>query len=387
MKRQPIDLRDYEGWTEENFAEDLRTNERYQAFFQKYKPDGIENFIRQYAGEKFQLHERKAILYSNADFRRSEFLKEAERFLNIILQKKLFNLQCLWRANLIELPLVEFTKDFDYFGSHIADCPFIEPITEEELEVGIRFLLEEDDETDPYFDDWQNYEGFKVWDDDDDDDDDVANLKTVYYARGEIIPDFYLYYDKCLKTSHLFNLPDVRWEKEKYYFDAIREMNRRKNALESKEETVYEPYFPSLSYFSGHTEFVESFEDRTTQELFAIESEGKTYKFREEIDDDIDFLIKLRRQGEEIALVPHTDWLAGIQQTVIAVTKRKTAEMLPYAYQTYMLAFEDEDWEAVKAHRLGRFKYDLECYSNSHRERWHETMAEGKALRDEETPS
>jgi hypothetical protein len=117
-KPYQIDIRDYTDWTKEDFAEDLR----YQAYFDDYSAESVADFILKYADDKYGWHSNKKRIYSSADYRRTQFLSDAERFLEYILQKKLFNLQCLWRADLIDLPLVECSYDFNYFGNDILNC-------------------------------------------------------------------------------------------------------------------------------------------------------------------------------------------------------------------------------------------------------------------------
>jgi hypothetical protein len=90
--------------------------------------------------------------------------------------------------------------------------PFIEPITEEEIEVGIRFLLESEDDINRHYRYWQDYAGFKIGEIEDETDEyqDVGDDNSKYYATAEEMPAFYTFYDTYMKTSHLFNLPDIR---------------------------------------------------------------------------------------------------------------------------------------------------------------------------------
>lgn len=385
MKRQSRDFRDYTGWTQEDFANDLRTNPRYQAFYKDYNPESIERFIESYASSKHHVYVMKSYYYKDAEHQQAQFLSSAERFLTIILQKKLFNLQCLWRSKQIDLPGIEYTKDFCYFEKHIWDCPYIEPITEEEIELATRFLLEEDDDTDEYFEEWQNYEGFKIWDNEDDEDDKNDIMKSFnhdYYTDAMPIPAFYIYYDNYFKTGHLLNLPDLRWESEKYYHDAVREENVRLHALETANQPPKKPYVPDLwAYGEDSRKFIEACEDQTTKELFELKEKQVSFRIDDGENEDLKFLIELHSKGENIALVPHTNWYDAISETANLVRRKKTAEMLPYAYEAYMFEFEDQDIPALMAERLARFKFEEKGERNWRRKFWRETMAEGRALR------
>ena len=57
--------------------------------------------------------------------------------------------------------------------------------------------------------------------------------------------------------------------------------------------------------------------------------------------------------------------------------------MLPYAYETYMMAYEDQDIPALMADRLARFKFNDDKRFYGWRKSWRETMDEGRILRGE----
>ncbi|NJO68994.1 MAG: hypothetical protein HC830_06620 [Bacteroidetes bacterium] len=67
------------------------------------------------------------------------FRENAEKLIKIILQKKLFNLQLLWRAEQIQIKEISFSSEFRFWAEHISDCPFIPPVTQQELEVMKKF--------------------------------------------------------------------------------------------------------------------------------------------------------------------------------------------------------------------------------------------------------
>ena len=61
-----------------------------------------------------------------------------------ILQKKLFDMQCLWRAEKIIIPEINVSSDFRYWEANIFNCPFIEPVTENEIEIILKHLTKEE---------------------------------------------------------------------------------------------------------------------------------------------------------------------------------------------------------------------------------------------------
>ena len=145
MKRTPKKRIDYSDWTEEQHAEHLRTHETYLAHYEQFNPKSVEEFITKYATMKFDMFESKEINRQNYENHQTQFLSLADAFIDMILQKKLFNLQCQWRARLIELPLVDTYRDFTFWEKHIRHCPFIPPITQDEIDLCARFLKEEID--------------------------------------------------------------------------------------------------------------------------------------------------------------------------------------------------------------------------------------------------
>ncbi len=165
MKRTPKKWIDYTDWTVEQHIEHLRTNPDYLAYYAKFNPDSIESFIKEYAINKHRDYKNEEYYKDLYESYQTRFLHHAERYLEQILQKKLFNLQCQWRACQIELPLVDIIADFGYWSSNILICPFIPPITEAEIDLCIRFLHESIDWgncNDCYVEDiWQDYDGFK----------------------------------------------------------------------------------------------------------------------------------------------------------------------------------------------------------------------------------
>jgi hypothetical protein len=388
MKRPAFDRRNYDGWTVADFTHDLETNERYQNFFKNYKSRDVEQFIKEYASHKAELYEKRNELESSLEFSQIEYLLDAEKFINVILQKKLFNLQCLWIAGNIDLPFIEYSGDFGYFESNIRQCPFIEPITEEELALGIRYLQEEDDETDPHDTNWQEYCRFKAWDlaaDEDDDDDADELLEKIDYSIycEEEMPQFYNYYDTHFKTGYLFNLPPNRLYREHAYLMAVREKNHREYIEASKDKPADpEKDLQYLHYYYQKDVFVENTEDPITKKLNNAKYVFRSSKFDfdEPCNNYIDFLLRLRKSGETIAFEPHEDWHESLRLTVARTKQRKIAEMLPYAYQTYLLEFQEDDWEIEKARRIARFQFDEKNIGYHYLKSERECMENGKAL-------
>ena len=221
-RHEPID---YSTWTLEQFTEELKTKQEYLDYFEKFDPNSIDAFIDEYAPKKYQMFQNQESYKSGTEYFKSRFINLADEYIDMILQKKLFNLQCEWRAGLIQLPLVRICKDFEYWSRHIRACPFIPIVTPEEIDLCISFLKEEYDE---YADaiiignKWQYYELFKYGESqEEDNNEDAEEVSTTS------MPPLYQYFDLYQNTAGLINLPDVRGEKEDMYLGIYRHIKLR----------------------------------------------------------------------------------------------------------------------------------------------------------------
>ena len=76
------------------------------------------------------------------------------------------------------------------------------------------------------------------------------------------------------------------------------------------------------------------------------------------MSDDLDFL---QEHDEPIPVDAHDDWRIAIRLATYRFKQRKAAEMLPYAYDSYLLEFDDEtDVDKIIATRVANFQYDKE---------------------------
>jgi hypothetical protein len=364
---EPID---YSNLTLEEVKETLRTQQVYLDYYAQFDPTSIEDFIDVYAPKKIQMLQNRESYKSGVEYFKIRFIQLADNYIDTILQKKLFNLQCEWRAGLISLPLVRTSRDFKYWAKHIRACPFIPIITPEEVDLCIRFLQEEYD----FYQDatiignkWQDYEEFKYSEledeeyDEGDEEDEQASLST------SSLPPLYLYFDTYQNTSGLINLPDVRGEKEEMYLNIYRDLQRwekeRLEAEKAKEETPTEPSPPREPYrprlFWGEENiksFVEVVENQEVKDAHAYYYDNfqfyRDYEFEE-------CLMYLRDFPEPFPIEAHKDWREAIRLMLLKQTQLKAAEMLPYVYETYLLEFEKPyNFKKIMADKIARYPID-----------------------------
>jgi hypothetical protein len=101
MKKMPKVKMDYTDWTEEQHETHLRTHPDYQAYFEKFDAQSVEKFIVEYAKTKYQIFQRTDTYKEKYEAYQMRYLSQADDYIDMILQKKLFNLQCQWRAERI----------------------------------------------------------------------------------------------------------------------------------------------------------------------------------------------------------------------------------------------------------------------------------------------
>ena len=374
MKRVPKKRVDYTDWTVEEHEDYLRTHPPYLAAYAKYEPKSVEKFIEDYARRKFEMYEHQERYKESYEEHQTQFLTAAEAFIDMILQKKLFNLQCQWRAKQIDLPLVHTTYDFEHWEENIRACPFIEPVRPDEIDLCVRYLKEEVDfSEDMEIGEWQCHWFFKnqlIREEFEDNPNDVrAPVKLPHENICRELPEFYVYFDLHQNTSDLFFLPDIRGDIEKRYemegrrLKKAREEAALKAKGEWKEPEPMKPWVevPYLSLYSRQCEdFVEEAEDEDTKELYK-QYQHSMYGdddsgISPEIEDCIEFL---RKFNEPIPIEAGDDWTIALLIATRKFKQAKIIEMMPYAYDTYLLEFDaDEPLESLILRRAAHYHYD-----------------------------
>ena len=343
MKRQPREIIDYRTWTQEQFEEEMRTNPKFVAFFEPYSEASVTEVIREHAKEKVKYFADIDDWRKKYEENSTYYFEIAENYLNAILQKKLFNLQCLWRAGKINLPFVKVTSDFEYFSKDISACPFIEPITEEELDLAMRFLTVEKNWGNFVYEEpsWQDYDSFSLGIDVDVDDDD-------YYDE---LPDLYEYFDTYMNTGSLRSLPDVRGEIENKYEELANREMREENRNRVKPDSNAKPnlYFGS----DVREKFIETCENTDVKELYALR-EAYYHETYESEQAEIAYYF-LNNIDEEIPIEAHKDWRVAIVESMRLYKQKKIAENLPFVYDNYLMSFEDDDPKIAVEKRVAAY--------------------------------
>lgn len=305
-------------WTKE-----IKESKAIQAFFEQYNSSSVNSFIKSYVLQKYQAFKFADLYASELERQETLWIYQAEKHLEVILQKKLFDLQCAWRAEQIELEGVEICFDFTVFEHDIFNCTIIDEITQEEIELYSDFL--KSGNASRYDDgEWQDYLAYKE--------------EYISDTDESSIPEWYEYHNLKTGKGSLLLLPDIRGEKEEFYIDLFREESRKEYEKEQAENpTVYDKR-PYLSSYEDDilNLFYTSFENREFRKLW------KNYRLYSKRSEDgmnehlEEMLREMGKATENIPIEGHYDYAQAIELAYNKYFFGKIAECLPIAHQQYL---------------------------------------------------
>lgn len=319
--KRTIDLAEFR----ESIQKDLKENPRYQAYFAQFDQFSIDSFI-----SGFAIHKGFYITYADSYQRSKEedvwgYHTRAENCLWEIQQKKLFDLQCRWRAGQIELPGIETTYDFMVWERNIKNCPFVDTITENEVELYCQYLQSCEEEEERWYYAWQDYseivEGYKS------DEDDLDS-----------VPEWYQFHNAYTGNSQLMALPDVKGDTEEFYLDLVREKNKQEQIAAG----TYQPYVPveSLPRLSSYdddqvADFIKKFGNKKELELFY--NYRLSSKKQEQLEELENALSVLNSASETVAIEADTDWRTAILKAACKYKNAQTILAMGQVYEEYLI--------------------------------------------------
>jgi hypothetical protein len=330
--------------------EELKNNPLIQAYFSTYNQQSVESFIRNYARKK-AIYITRGPAYIN--IKEQEDLKYklmAEEALWSIQQKKLFNLQCQWRAEQIKLKGIDHTTQFLLLSANIQHCPYLTPVSRAELDLYIKYLRSGTVGDFLWFDSWQDYDNFKADYLHQQHSEDMEHDHDMLAVR---IPAWYSYYDYHMGTDILLGLNDCRGEKEQKY----RSLARKRQAEEIKKQNLHRTIDnrPFINAFdTGSLErFIKEFEDKKLLK-YCKAVEGFNLRFDDNMEVE-EALETLRGAGESISLNASDDWREAVIEAARRYELEQTASMLPMVFQEYHfrlengINYEQSDFDKKKA--------------------------------------
>lgn len=313
----------------EQMLHELETGERYLNFFSGYQPHTVESFKKDFVRKKTRWFERGDINMRNAESSKLRWLDKAWDQFDLLQQKKLFDKQCLWRAEKITIEEIKIGYDFRFWEEDVLNCPFVEPITRSEIDLYIQYLQSENVqlEKDWFLDNWQDYD----------------EIKKAYETENanRNFPEWYDFHSGRTGTGVYLTLPDIRGEKEKRYYDLsydeAREQNREANEKWERERDTR----PMLQYYKDnfYDWFVSTYENKQTQKYYQAWKETCLDKNPYDAQAQ-QALWDLQESPGQFPIEGHYDWRQGLIRAAEKFNCHKIAEAMSEAFEEYKMRID-----------------------------------------------
>ncbi len=310
----------------EQAEDELRLNPAYHLFFVNYNERSVDTFIKNYARKKATYLTKGPSYIKAQEQEQLKYKVLAEEALWAIQQKKLFNLQCQWRAEQVRLKGIEHCAQFQLLSANIEFCPYLNPVTRAEINLYIEFLHSGEAGELFWLDNLQDYETFKA---------EYLSRQHVHDQEPmtDRIPSWYNFYDTHMGTAELMKLPDIRGEKEYLYRSAFRKKRADQNKQKGNE--LMGDYRPFLNAYDNDIieHFIKEYEDAKVLKYFrAVESVVTRFEQTMEVDDAIDIL---RSADEPVAINGNEDWREALILAARNYEVCQVAKILPAVFEEY----------------------------------------------------
>lgn len=305
------------------WIEVLKSSPKVQELLSPYSENSHEAFFDAYARFKNLSLKHGAYYLKYNEEKQTEDISRAMEHLEAIQQKKLFDLQCLWRADQIEIPDASNSWFFKMWKNRILDCPVIEPINRDDISRYILFLGSLKELPTQYGEDWQNYTAYKenYYDDD----------------EGSELPQWYEFHNMVTGNGIYLTYPDTRGERESRYIKIKHEYDRQgRPPYEPKvDEDAHKPYLP-LWKNEVYLDVAEMVEDKKTlrrMEAYHLGTENFGTWEHERAMEDFEYLSEVK--GERIAIPAHRDYREALHLAAQRHQIGRLVEHLPAAFSKY----------------------------------------------------
>ena len=302
--------------------EELYCKGRYKNFFENYDEETIHAFIDEYAKKKTHYLLNGDKLISEEENCQLYFRNLAETLIWEIQQKKLFDLQCLWRAEKIKIESIKVTRDFEYLESSIKNCNLIDAIDRDELQLYLDYILSDDYSDEKKYTRWQDYDAIKCY--------------SLQLLPDSIIPEWYLYHYKMTESQNLLDLPDIKGEKELHYLEILRkEKLHMQNHDQINHDAQSETKLPLAINYKTFEFFISTFEDKSLLKYFhAAEKFHPDLNKNSELDEA---LYILRIADEKVPVITNRNWKDGVIEAAKYFKTKKVAEALLVLFDEYTM--------------------------------------------------
>ncbi len=318
----------------------LTNDEKYKDYFKEYSTSSVTIFIESYARIKAGWLEWGPNNVQRENNEKMRFKEMASAMLWEIQQKKLFNIQCRWRAKEMELPGVEVSWDFLKWEQKIKTCPYIDPITQSEFDLYKAYMTSGSYQPRHFMSAWQAYDFYRA----------------EYIGGNESMmptPAWYIYYDTMMGTGNLFMLPNTKGEQEQFYLGLVKAKEDEK-AKKSKKKKSGKAEIPAIikainpkfdgkpaiiADYKTKEEFIKKFEDKTLLKYFhAMEKEDDNWMETQALDDCVElFSFEINEKEHPIEFKDTDDLKGSMFRAAADYELSRITDHLDIAYEEYRM--------------------------------------------------
>jgi len=305
---------------------EFMNNKPFMKYLEEFRVGSSKSPIDDYITIRYRWFEHGNLFKDILEKERTKWIDFAFIGLGAILQKKLFDLQCLWRAKQITIPSINISKSFDKLERDIFNCDFLDPITEVEIAMYQDFLTQGDFIFNDYEDfcDWQNYEVIKY-------DFECECFESMASA-------WYSFQNKITGNSKLFLLPDSKGIREQFYLDLVKSHRYKMNPQEALKENQITDSRPFFNIYEDKIllHILKSFDTKEAQNLFEYYYEG--FERRQDENEVYKSIFnELIKVNEVVPIESHINFKEAIKKAYHRYKCKKIADHMPIAYEQYLL--------------------------------------------------
>ena len=307
---------------QQRIIQEMKGNRGFIAYFEPYKESDVDSFIDGYA-------DLMATLEVYGDFTKYRQERIIEDYINtawiaikLIQYKKLFDLECQWRAEqLTSVQDVLVTKDFKRVADDILNYTGVPPVSPEDIELYQQFLLQKPN----YIIYCSGYHPYPYYED----------VKDMYREEHETDVEYFDFHNNHTGLHSLLLLPDVRGMKELRYIDAAfeaikKEIKETKSAPEEKKYLHHSD--DEMIRFGDH------FGDKKTVNYIKDRKRWMSEKPDMVFSWAFDYLSTVC--PEVVPIESNHDWKEGLYYAAVMHQNQKVSDLLPSVHETYLMQKE-----------------------------------------------
>jgi hypothetical protein len=312
---------------QEKWLAELDKSEAIQNYLKKFNKASVDMFRENYVRLKSYWYMNPEYIADKNESEQLQWTHSAFSHLEVIQQKKLFDAQCLWRAEKIQYKEVEICEDFVLWQYNILNCSFIDPVNQDDIRLYSQYLQSNNAEEEAgYFDNWQSYDELKEACENND--------------SAEEFPEWYSFHNNYTNSGALLLLPDIRGEKEEFYYRLCFDENKEGSIKKQEEYDHNRDTRPSLVYYDPKVVeyFVTTFENRKVQHIYKEYMHANRHRDKEDRLDEI--IQELLYTDEQVPIEAHHDWYQALELALKKYRCKKIVDALPAALEQYHMHIE-----------------------------------------------